>query len=245
MIYDFDELSFQILGVLSIDHPKGFFNVKGRQYAALAYRVSGTAEFDFGGKRIFSVPGDIIFIPDNISYNVTHSGGSMIVIHFVDCNYHTPENISLNNSTYLNDKFSELLSKWEHHRSINGTKAGVYEILELCYVLNIKTHPAPLAEKAKQLIDQNYSDPEFNIELLTQMLYTSSPTLRRVFSNRFGIPPKQYLMKVRLDTAAVLLSQDFLSVLEASKRSGFNDDRYFSRIFKKRYGKSPSQFNKN
>ena len=52
MIYDFDELSFQILGVLRIDHPKGFFKVKGRQYAALAYRVSGTAEFSFGERRI-------------------------------------------------------------------------------------------------------------------------------------------------------------------------------------------------
>ena len=88
MIYDFDELSFQILGVLSIDHPEGFFKVKGRQYAAFAYRVSGTAEFNFGEKRIISKPGDIIFIPDNISYDVDHSGGSMIVIHFVGCNYH-------------------------------------------------------------------------------------------------------------------------------------------------------------
>jgi len=245
MIYDFDELSFQILGVLNIDHPNGFFKVKGRQYAALAYRVSGTAEFHFGEKRVISNPGDIIFIPDNISYDVDHSGGSMIVIHFVDCNYHTAENISLNNSTYLNDKFAELLEKWEHHRSINGTKARVYEILELCYALNIKAHPSPLAEKAKQLIDEKYSDPEFNIELLTQMLYTSPSTLRRAFSDRFGISPKQYIMKVRLDTSAMLLSQDFLSVLEASKKSGFNDEHYFSRIFKKRYGKSPSHFNKN
>ena len=245
MIYDFDELSFQILGVLSIDHPKGFFKVKGRQYAALAYRVSGTAEFNFGEKRIISKPGDIIFIPENISYDVDHSGGSMIVIHFVGCNYHIPENISLGNGTYLNNKFAELLNKWEHHRSINGTKASVYEILELCYALNSKAHPSPLAENAKQLIDENYADPEFSIESLAQILYTSPSTLRRVFSDRFGISPKQYIMKVRLNTAAMLLSQDFSSVLEASKRSGFNDEHYFSRIFKKRYGKSPSHFNKN
>ena len=245
MIYDFDELSFQILSVLSIDHPKGFFKVKGRQYAALAYRVSGTAEFNFGEKRIASNPGDITFIPDNISYDVKHSGGNMIVVHFTDCNYRVPENISLNNQAYVGNHFLELNKNWEHNRSINATKAKIFDILELCFQLNVKTNASPLAQKAKELIDNNYADPEFNIEVLTQKLYTSASTLRRVFSDRFGIPPKQYLLKVRLDTATALLSQDFSSVLEASKRSGFNDERYFSRIFKKRFGRSPSNFNKS
>ena len=245
MIFDFDELSFQILGVLSIDHPKGIFRVKGRQYAALAYRVSGVAEFNFGGKLVTSNPGDIIFIPEGMSYDVKHTGGKMIVVHFTDCNYHMAENISLNNKTYLGILFEELCEKWENLRSINGTKSKIYNILELCYELNIQTHAFPLAEKAKQLIDGNYSNPEFTIEALAQKLYTSTPTLRRNFSERFGIPPKQYLLKVRLDTAAAHLSQDFISVLEASQKSGFSDERYFSRIFKKKYGISPSQFNKS
>ncbi|MBE6651331.1 MAG: helix-turn-helix domain-containing protein [Ruminococcaceae bacterium] len=244
MIYDFDNLSFQILGVLSIDHQRGLFNVKGRQYAALAYRFSGTAEFNFDGKLITSNPGDIIFIPEGTSYDVRHSGGNMIVIHFTDCNYHVPENISLTNKLYIGNLFAEILEKWEHCRSIHGTKAKVYNILELCYELNVREHTNSLAENAKQLIDENYSNPGFNIEVLAQKLYTSAPTLRRNFSDRFGIPPKQYLLKVRLDTAAAFLSQDFSSVLEASRKSGFNDERYFSRIFKKRYGKSPSNFNK-
>lgn len=244
MIYNFDTLSFQILGVLHIDHPKGFFKVKGRQYAALAYRVSGTAEFQFGGKRIHSNPGDIMFIPQNISYDVQHSGGSMIVIHFTDCNYLVPENIPLGIQTYVGSRFAELQKGWEHHRSINGTKAKIYEILELCYELNSKNHASPLAEKAKQLIDENYADPEFSIDSLARKLYTSGPTLRRVFAERFGLPPKQYLLKVRLDTAILLLSQDYSSVLDAAKRSGFNDERYFSRIFKKKYGVPPSQFSK-
>lgn len=243
MIYDFDELSFQILGVLCIDHPRGFFKVEGRPYAALAYRASGTADFNFGGKHISSVEGDITFIPQNVSYEVQHSGGMMIVIHFTDCNYHTPENISFDNR-YIYKLFTEMLENWEHRRSVYGTKARIYDLLELCYELNAKKRASPLAEKAKQLIDENYSDPEFNVERLNQMLFTSATTLRRVFSDRFGIPPKQYLLKVRLNTAAALLSQDFSSVLEASRKSGFNDERYFSRIFKSRYGRSPSKFNK-
>ena len=244
MIYNFEPLSFQILGVLRIDHPKGFFKVKGRQYAALAYRVSGTAEFNFDGHRIISNPGDIMFIPQNISYDVQHSGGSMIVVHFTDCNYLVPENIPLGNQTYIESRFTELQKSWEHRRSINSTKAKIYDILDLCNELNSQNHASPLAEKAKQLIDEHYADPEFHIEGLAQTLYTSAPTLRRIFADRFGIPPKQYLMKVRLDTAALLLSQDFSSVVDAAKRSGFNDERYFSRIFKKKFGISPSRFNK-
>ena len=93
-------------------------------------------------------------------------------------------------------KVTELNKNWEHNRSINATKAKIFDILELCFQLNVKTNASPLAQKAKELIDNNYADPEFNIEVLTQKLYTSASTLRRVFSDRFGIPPKQYLLKV-------------------------------------------------
>lgn len=241
MIYDFEKLQFQILSALKVEHRSGFFKVRGRPYAALSYRVSGTGNFLIGDKKIVSNPGDLLFIPQDISYDVSYSGGTMIVIHITDCNYHTPENISFKNKAYISEMFTELLKKWEINHSVHEIKAAVYHIMQFCYESSQKASSLQSAELAKQLIDNSFRDSKFNIESLVQMLYTSYPTLRRNFLKRFGISLKQYLLKVRLDTAVSLLSEGFLSVQEVAQKCGFDDARYFSQIFKEKYGTSPSK----
>ena len=245
MIYDFEELLFQINDVCRIDHPKGFFKVRPRPYAALSYRVSGSGDFLFGEKKIVSNPGDILFIPADVSYEVSYSGGTMIVVHFNDCNYHAPENISFSGKSYISELFFELLTEWERRRPTHSVKSLVYKVLQFCSDSNRKENSLHSAELAKQLIDNNFRDPEFSINALVQMLYTSYPTLRRNFLKRYGIPPKQYLLKLRLDTAVTLLSEGFLSVQEVSKKCGFDDARHFSQIFKERFGLSPSKISNN
>ena len=230
---------------MKVDHPKGFFKVNGRPYAALSYRVSGSGKFDFEGKKVISNPGDLLFIPEDVSYDVHYSGGTMIVIHFADCNYRTPENVTLINGTYVAEKFSEMLNEWENRRSIHGLKASIYNVMQFCYDTNSRLNANPLAEQAKQLIEKNYSDKNFNVTSLAQMLYTSPATLRRIFSERFGISPKQYLMEVRLDTAILLLSVGFLSIRDISVQCGFEDEHYFSRVIKRKFGRTPSSISKN
>lgn len=241
MIYDFEKLQFQILSVFNAEHRSGFFKVRGRPYAALSYRVSGTGDFVIGEKRIVSNPGDLLFIPENTSYDVSYSGGTMIVVHLTDCNYHIPESISFNNKAHVSEIFTQLVTKWEDTRSAHAAKAAIYSIMQFCCESNQKATIFQSAELAKQLIDNNFRDSKFNVESLVQMLYTSYPTLRRNFLKRFGISLKQYLLKVRLDTAESLLSEGFLSVQEVAEKCGFDDARYFSQIFKEKRGTSPSK----
>lgn len=245
MIYNFDQLSFQILTICKVEHPKGFFKVRGRPYAALSYRVSGSGSFNFEGKEIVSNPGDILFIPENISYDAEYSGGTMIVVHFLDCNYHIPENITPVNKVYLSDIFSKMLANWETKRYIHATKATIYDIMQFCSEASTESQSISLADQAKQIIDRSYHKADFSITSLAKDLYTSTPTLRRNFTERFDISPKQYLLKVRLDMAVSLLSEGFLSVRSVSERCGFEDERYFSRIIKERYGISPSRISKS
>ena len=54
MIYNFDNLSFQILTVDRFFHQKGFFEVNTRPYAALSFRVSGTGDFEIGTALVFA-----------------------------------------------------------------------------------------------------------------------------------------------------------------------------------------------
>ena len=73
MIYNFDELSFQIVTIANFSHKKGRFCVEKRPFAALSYRVSGTGAFSVGGKRLTVKPGDVLFLPAHTPYEVEYS----------------------------------------------------------------------------------------------------------------------------------------------------------------------------
>lgn len=243
MIYDFDELYFQILTVININHREGVFDVNGRPYAALSYRISGSGRFEIDGKSFVSNPGDLLFVPAGSSYKVEYTGGNMIVVHFSDCNYHLPENISLENAEYVKIKFEDMLKSWDKQHSPNAIKALIFKTLQSVYDSKSQIGEDTLS-RIVDFMSANFASPGFDISDVCREFYVSGSTLRRRFSEGTGIPPKQYLIKLRLDKAIDMLATGEYTVKTVSQSCGFCDEKYFSRIFKERYGKSPSDINK-
>ena len=73
MIYNFDELTFQVLSIARFKHKNGFASVNSRPYAALSFRESGVGRFEINGERIVTEPGDVLFIPADTEYKVEYS----------------------------------------------------------------------------------------------------------------------------------------------------------------------------
>ena len=67
----------------------------------------------------------------------------------------------------------------------------------------------------------------------------------RLFSLAYGMTPQRYLLDVRIRHATSMLRDSGLSVTEIAMRCGFGDPNYFSRIFRKYVGSSPSEFRGN
>ena len=130
MIYNFDELSFQILTIDRFYHKEGIFEVQPRPHAAFSYRVSGTGRFEVDGKLLQTRVGDVLYIPAHMPYRVEYSVSESIVVHFKDCNYPEAENISPESSAAPELLFRSLLEEWQVRHSVNAAKAGVYGILE-------------------------------------------------------------------------------------------------------------------
>ena len=244
MIYDFDELSFQILSVIKVEQAEGIFDVKGRPYAALSYRVSGKGEFNIGEKKLTSNTGDLLFMPAGASYKVKYSGGEMLVLHFFDCNYNVPESVSLENVDYVKRKFLEMLESWHQKHSSNEIKALAYKTLQSISDSKATSSSDNTLSKMIEYMNERYHDPDFDISELCHKFYTSSATVRRRFSEGLNISPKQYLMKLRLDNAIDLLAEGNYSIRTISHMCGFADEKYFSRIFREKYGRAPSEINK-
>ena len=72
MIYNFDDLTFQVLSAGVFSHNDGTFCVSGRPYAALSYRTKGEADFLIGEQSFTSFRGYISFIPAFSDYKVSY-----------------------------------------------------------------------------------------------------------------------------------------------------------------------------
>lgn len=242
MIYNYDLLSFQILTVEHIAHPNGSFLVKARPFSALSFRLGGKGEFEIDGKTLVAKAGDVMFLPAGKSYRVDYSFSEFIVVHLPNCNYTEAEVIQIPDHGSIEALFVRLLDAWKTNHSANQAKAFVYEIL---HKLSETSGAAglvstPELEKCVQYLQEHVCESTMRVDELCRHSYISRSSLQRYFMRRFGISPKQYILRLRLEKAMDLLTQNDLTIAEIAAACGFDDTKYFSRIFKQSYGISPS-----
>lgn len=109
--------------------------------------------------------------------------------------------------------------------------------------LQIRTYktPAQLAiDEVIAYIDFNYPQPLTIAELADRTGYHRSH-LSKLFNQIHGISPLAYLIKVRLEQAQLLLAQH-IPVHQVAQAVGFHDPLYFSKLFKRHIGITPSQY---
>ena len=96
--------------------------------------------------------------------------------------------------------------------------------------------------KALAFIDCNFTD-DLSISDLADYVGMSRSAFSRLFKNETGRSPQNHLIEVRLEQSIHLLSGN-MSIREVAAASGFNDEYYFSRCFRKRYSLPPNELRK-
>jgi len=241
MICDYEELSFRLLTIERFQHKEGFFSVKARPFAALSFRLNGCGRFLIGGRRLQADPGDMLFIPAGMPYEVEYSVSESIVIHLADCNYCEPECSPAVSRAAVESRFLQLLSDWNGQRSVNRAKSQIYGILALLADERALSMANSGFADCLRYLETHLSDPELDVEALCRHAFISRSSLQRAFRDGTGLPPKQYLLRLRMNRALDLLTEGRLPVKEVALRCGFPDEKYFSRLFKNTYGCAPSQ----
>ncbi|MDI3321290.1 hybrid sensor histidine kinase/response regulator transcription factor [Pinibacter soli] len=92
------------------------------------------------------------------------------------------------------------------------------------------------------VIEEYMDHAEFNIELLSTKMMMSQSVLYKKIRALTDMSANDFAKMIRLKRAAQLLQQGQYSVFEVSVMVGFNDRKYFSKEFKKQFGKTPSEF---
>ncbi len=98
-----------------------------------------------------------------------------------------------------------------------------------------------IVSKAKVYIDENY-EKELTLDDVARKIAISPYYLSKLFKDETGENFIEYLTKLRMERAKKLLENNCLSVKEICVCVGYSDPNYFSRIFKKVVGVTPTDF---
>lgn len=96
--------------------------------------------------------------------------------------------------------------------------------------------------KIAKIIEENISDPDLNVNFLCEKSGIPNKQLYRLIKKYLNIGPLDYIRRVRLQKAAVLLGQKRFTVSEISYMVGFKTPSYFAKCFQNQYGVKPSQY---
>lgn len=102
-------------------------------------------------------------------------------------------------------------------------------------------------EMIRSAIMRNYEKADFALDQAIRELPFHYDYLRKLFKKEVGITPLEYMTNLRMKKAEIMLTSMWnngYSVSEIAGHCGYDDALYFSRVFKKTFGCSPSVFAK-
>ncbi len=148
--------------------------------------------------------------------------------------------------------YDGLYSWAQHLHQLKHTQAGPVEqmLLEVFhkYIKQNSSKKAPVwANELKEMIqDQLDTNMSLSLQQVSNELEINPTYLSREFSKYFdNLSFGNYIRKLRIEKAIILMSDTDYSLTEIAYLTGFSDQSHFNRIFKKQTGQTPSLYKKS
>ena len=223
----------------------------GRLKHGFIYTVSGEMCNTFLGaetKDIQVRAGELIFIPKGTRYIGTYSGenSEIKVVHFNLLSGELPDYLSQPTKIDLPDAGREIDAFFAFGR--NKAEESPLYFLSCLYRLlwRIDGSRKTLLPKYRPLLTA-LSDMQVHPELdrstaeYADLCHMSEVNFRRLFKQYTGLPPIDYRNDIRLKSARAKIRSGEYNVSEASAAVGFANLSFFIRLYKKKFGCTPTK----
>ena len=217
----------------------------------LVYCTGGEGTFRFeSGSTIAYKEGDAVVIPPQVVHaNISREGFTNIHMRMSDPSfpYNTAFRVTDDPERHLRSAFQQ--AKFYYLADIKRCELVLSALGELIssYMVVFRSNSefsAPV-EQIRNLILHNYARGDFALDEEMQKLPFHYDYLRKLFKKEVGITPLEYMTRLRMKKAGAMLTAldpRNHSIAEVAHMCGYDDALYFSRVFKKAYGVSPSAY---
>ena len=109
---------------------------------------------------------------------------------------------------------------------------------------------AKLAQRERNIIrdiadyiERHYHE-DMTLRHISDRFYLSREYISRRFKQEFGENISDYIARIRIEKAKQLLKNPNLRIVQIAEIIGYQDEKYFSKVFKKMVGQSPNEYRK-
>jgi ligand-binding sensor domain-containing protein/signal transduction histidine kinase/DNA-binding response OmpR family regulator len=94
-----------------------------------------------------------------------------------------------------------------------------------------------------EAVNKNLDNASFNVDMFCREVNVSRTLMHMKVKKITGLSTTEFIKKIRMNEANRMLKENNLTVSEIAYKVGYNDPSYFSRSFKKMFGKNPTEIN--
>lgn len=230
---------------------KGATVHKNRKAHGLAIFLDGDRTFHFDGKKFKVTKNTIVYFPKGSNYTIKNkilSDCYAINFQMLDDTVFEPFAFKIKNPNLFLESFKNSVKIWAKKSSgyDSKVKSELYNIIyNMQSEFNIPYSNSNIIQPAIDFIHSNYYKENISITYLSALCNISTVHLSNTFTKVFAMPPLKYINNLKMTRAKELLASGMYTVNEACFLSGYNDESYFSREFKKHFNITPSEYKKN
>lgn len=143
----------------------------------------------------------------------------------------------------INNQLLTIIPKTENMDDLCYKLQEAIDVFTECMFEHIPSKNSELVKKAILYISQNFSN-SLTLEKVAKQVHLNPSYFSTMFKQSTGSSFKEYLNMVRIEESKRLLANTEYSLIDIAVATGFDDQSYFSKVFKKFTGLTPKQYRK-